>query len=144
MLPESLQPSSMHCFPEQGYGINTVGHRLELATVSLHLSSLYQIFLSACRGKGLSFNLMSLTKADMRAWNNHWKCEDLPSLFCLSFLHRWNVACIWLEILLPFHTCTWQSHGTLGSMTKRFRLVIHHESFHLWVLPFLEFSSSHS
>lgn len=138
MLTKSLQPSSMHCIPEQGYSINTVGHRLELATVSLPHSSLYQIFLSACRGKGLIFNLVSLTKADMRAWNNHWKCEDLRSLFCLSFLHRWNVACTWLEILLLFHTCT------LGSMTKRFRLANHHESFHLWVLPSLEFSSSHS
>jgi len=36
--------------------------------------------------QGLGFNLVSLTKADMKSWNSHQKRKDLLSLFCLSVL----------------------------------------------------------
>lgn len=36
-------------------------------------------FLVCMEEQGLGFNLVSLTKGDTKAWNSHWKCEDLLS-----------------------------------------------------------------
>lgn len=146
MLTGSLQPSSIHPFPEQAYSIKIPGHHLELDSVSLPSPPCTRFsYLHRGARTWLSFSQFNKSRYEsleqsLEMWSYSFYFACLISVACQGKMVAWNC----LKILFPFHTCIWQGKGRLGSMTNRFMLVIHPESFHLGVLPFLESSSSHS
>lgn len=51
-------------------------------------------FLICTEEQGLGFHLVSLIKADMKAWSSHWKCE--VTLFISPVLFLWLAKVKWL------------------------------------------------